>query len=288
MLLMEAHVAAGNPAEALRAFEDLRRLLREELGAVPGPSVMALHERLLHGRAHAQPAAPAPPPAIAARRWPAPLDAARGRHDFVGRAPEALVLQEAWRPRRRGRARPGRDRRRGRHRQDAPRGRAGGSRPRRRRRGALRPLRRGGAGAVPAGRRDGARLGGRRLARTARRAARLARGRAQLRAARVRPAARGPGRLAAQRRGRHQAVAVVRCDRCAAGGDRRRGAAAGGARRPALGGPADAPADRPPGARAGARARDVPRHAAAATRAARSSRRCSPPCAARGRSSGST
>ncbi len=96
MLLMEAHAAAGNPAEALRAFEDLRRLLREELGAVPGPSVMALHERLLHGRAHAQPAAPAPPPAIAARRWPAPLDAARGRHEFVGRAPEALVLQEAW------------------------------------------------------------------------------------------------------------------------------------------------------------------------------------------------
>ncbi|HTE59223.1 MAG TPA: BTAD domain-containing putative transcriptional regulator, partial [Solirubrobacteraceae bacterium] len=30
-LLMEAHEAAGNPAEALRAFEDLRRLLREEL-----------------------------------------------------------------------------------------------------------------------------------------------------------------------------------------------------------------------------------------------------------------
>ena len=96
MLLMEAHAAAGNPAEALRAFDDLRRLLREELGAVPGPSVMALYERLLHGRAHAQPAAPAPPQAIASRRWPAPLDAARGRHEFVGRAPEALVLQEAW------------------------------------------------------------------------------------------------------------------------------------------------------------------------------------------------
>ena len=34
----------------------------------------------------------APPPAIVARRWPAPLDAARGRHDFVGRAAEAALL----------------------------------------------------------------------------------------------------------------------------------------------------------------------------------------------------
>ena len=31
-LLMEVHEAAGNPAEALRAFEELRSLLREELG----------------------------------------------------------------------------------------------------------------------------------------------------------------------------------------------------------------------------------------------------------------
>ena len=98
VLLMEAHAAAGNPAEALRAFDDLRRLLREELGTAPGPSAMALHERVLHGRAPAAPrAAPAPGPlAIAARRWPAPLQAALGRHDFIGRAREASILQEAW------------------------------------------------------------------------------------------------------------------------------------------------------------------------------------------------
>ena len=95
-LLMEAHEAAGNPAEALRAFDDLRRLLRDELGTAPGAAVLALHDRLLHGRAPADDAAPHAEPGPAARRWPAPLDAARGRHAFVGRAAEAAVLHRAW------------------------------------------------------------------------------------------------------------------------------------------------------------------------------------------------
>ena len=45
--LMEVLAARGNPAEALRAFEDVRVLLREELGSSPGPRSSALHERLL-------------------------------------------------------------------------------------------------------------------------------------------------------------------------------------------------------------------------------------------------
>ena len=90
-LLMEAHEAAGNPAEALRAFDDLRRLLRDELGTSPGPDALAVHARLLHGGA---PAHGTPEPVT--RRWPAPLDAARSRHAFVGRAAEAAVLQRAW------------------------------------------------------------------------------------------------------------------------------------------------------------------------------------------------
>src|SRR3954463_6071286 len=53
-LLMEVHEAAGNPAEALRAFEELRSLLREELGTTPGPAAMAVFERVLRGE---------PPPA---------------------------------------------------------------------------------------------------------------------------------------------------------------------------------------------------------------------------------
>src|SRR3954470_19347360 len=48
-LLMEVHEAAGNPAEALRAFEDLRSLLREELGTTPGPAAMTVFERVLRG-----------------------------------------------------------------------------------------------------------------------------------------------------------------------------------------------------------------------------------------------
>ena len=48
--LMEALAARGNVAEALVTYEDLRRLLREELGAMPGPATQALHKRLLQAR----------------------------------------------------------------------------------------------------------------------------------------------------------------------------------------------------------------------------------------------
>ena len=49
-LLMSALAAGGNVAEALRVYEDLRVRLREELGAVPGPEVQALHTELLTAR----------------------------------------------------------------------------------------------------------------------------------------------------------------------------------------------------------------------------------------------
>jgi DNA-binding SARP family transcriptional activator len=62
-LLMEALAARGNVAEALRVYEQLRVLLRDELGTVPGADVQALHQRLLTDGepAVASPAA-APPP----------------------------------------------------------------------------------------------------------------------------------------------------------------------------------------------------------------------------------
>ncbi len=46
-LLMEIRAARGNIAEALLVYEELRGLLREELGATPSPQVQALHLHLL-------------------------------------------------------------------------------------------------------------------------------------------------------------------------------------------------------------------------------------------------
>lgn len=46
-LLMRVHAAAGNPAEALRAYDRCRRLLAEELGVDPGAETAALHLALL-------------------------------------------------------------------------------------------------------------------------------------------------------------------------------------------------------------------------------------------------
>lgn len=46
-LLMEAFVAEGNPAEALRVYERLRRLLSEELGTYPSAETQSLHAYIL-------------------------------------------------------------------------------------------------------------------------------------------------------------------------------------------------------------------------------------------------
>jgi DNA-binding SARP family transcriptional activator len=46
-MLMEALEGRGNVAEAFRAYERLRVLLREELGIAPSPAVQAVHRRLL-------------------------------------------------------------------------------------------------------------------------------------------------------------------------------------------------------------------------------------------------
>jgi DNA-binding SARP family transcriptional activator len=48
-LMIEALVAQGERAEALRAFDRLRVTLREELGAAPGRELQKLHLRLLNG-----------------------------------------------------------------------------------------------------------------------------------------------------------------------------------------------------------------------------------------------
>ncbi len=46
-VLMQALAAEGNAAEALRVYDDLRRLLREELGVAPSAVTQELHRLLL-------------------------------------------------------------------------------------------------------------------------------------------------------------------------------------------------------------------------------------------------
>ncbi len=49
MILMEALERSGNAAEALRAYDRLRVMLRDELGVAPSPAVQDVHRRLLGG-----------------------------------------------------------------------------------------------------------------------------------------------------------------------------------------------------------------------------------------------
>jgi len=97
--LMEAFARRGNVAEALRVYDRLRVLLRDELGVTPAASVTALHERLLReGEPEARPRpAPAPPPPRPGERLPLPGLLARSEaQPFVGRAPELDALRERW------------------------------------------------------------------------------------------------------------------------------------------------------------------------------------------------
>ena len=84
-LLMELLAARGNLAEALRVYDQLRVLLRDELGATPAPHVTALHDRLLM-----QDEAPAPPPTAPGLPLPTVL-ATREERPFVGRAAELAL-----------------------------------------------------------------------------------------------------------------------------------------------------------------------------------------------------
>src|SRR4051794_6209482 len=63
--LMEVLRAGGNVAEALRAYEDLRTMLRDELGTPPSAPVMALHARLLRDDEEPAPMPSAPPAPVA-------------------------------------------------------------------------------------------------------------------------------------------------------------------------------------------------------------------------------
>jgi DNA-binding SARP family transcriptional activator/tetratricopeptide (TPR) repeat protein len=99
--LMESLAAGGNVAEALRVYDDLRVLLRDELGTPPAAGLQALHERLLAGGPIGPAAAGQAPHAESRVPLPALL-APRDRSPFVGREREVAVLREAWRQARSG------------------------------------------------------------------------------------------------------------------------------------------------------------------------------------------
>ncbi len=58
-LLMRALAARGDAAAALAAHDQLRKLLREELGVSPSPATQTLHTQLLRGQLLDEPARPA-------------------------------------------------------------------------------------------------------------------------------------------------------------------------------------------------------------------------------------
>jgi len=58
--LMEAHVLAGNRAEALRVYEQCRQLLAEELGAYPSPETESIYRKILTAPAPEDGASTAP------------------------------------------------------------------------------------------------------------------------------------------------------------------------------------------------------------------------------------
>ncbi|NUS05906.1 MAG: tetratricopeptide repeat protein, partial [Nonomuraea sp.] len=87
-LLMLALHGDGRQAEALQSFEDARRILDDELGALPGEGLRAAHKRVLSGGAVApEPGRPAVP-----RQLP------RDLIGFVGRSRETVRLRSLLAP----------------------------------------------------------------------------------------------------------------------------------------------------------------------------------------------
>jgi len=92
VLLIEALSARGNVAEAMRVFERLRALLRDELGTAPSPEAIAVYERLLSPPDGAPTASDERQRAL---ELPADLRE-RSESPLVGRARELAELTRLW------------------------------------------------------------------------------------------------------------------------------------------------------------------------------------------------
>jgi DNA-binding SARP family transcriptional activator len=88
-LLMRICAARGDLAEALRVYDTLRVLLRDELGATPSPALVELNDRLLVTQT--------PPPLARASELPLPRPLAlAAREQLVGRVDELEQLRSCW------------------------------------------------------------------------------------------------------------------------------------------------------------------------------------------------
>ena len=103
VLLMEALTARGNVAEALRVFDGLRTLLRDELGTNPSPEAIAAHARLLRPfERRGEPSGVggrggAPDEDLGPSAIPLPAELRqRAQGPLVGRAQELAVLSARW------------------------------------------------------------------------------------------------------------------------------------------------------------------------------------------------
>jgi DNA-binding SARP family transcriptional activator/tetratricopeptide (TPR) repeat protein len=94
VLLMQSQALRGNSAEALRVFDRLRVLLREELGTAPSQDAIAIHDQLLRGQGAAS-ATRSNISSTAPVELPAELRA-RGQGPLVGRMTELAELTRLW------------------------------------------------------------------------------------------------------------------------------------------------------------------------------------------------
>jgi DNA-binding SARP family transcriptional activator/tetratricopeptide (TPR) repeat protein len=94
VLLMQSHALRGNSAEAIRVFDRLRVLLREELGTAPSQDAIIVHEQLLRGQRAAK-STRSTVSSTAPVELPAELRA-RGQGPLVGRTEELAELTRLW------------------------------------------------------------------------------------------------------------------------------------------------------------------------------------------------
>ncbi len=103
VLLMEALAARGNVAEALRVFDGLRTLLRDELGTNPSSEAIAAHERLLRPQERAgdrgggDRGGAGGDPSQGPSSIPLPAELRhRAQGPLIGRAQELADLEARW------------------------------------------------------------------------------------------------------------------------------------------------------------------------------------------------